>query len=74
MIVENLDCVEMLLLFCQSCLLSQNFVMFVCNNVMRTMRPRLFRDELKKIDEQTGGQKGKGNNRSLSAEEKQIQV
>ena len=49
--------------------------MFVCNNVMSTtMRPRLFRDELKKIDEQTGGQKGKGNNRSLSAEEKQIQV
>ena len=38
------------------------------------MRPRLFRDELKKIDEQTGGQKGKGNNRPLSAEEKQIQV
>ena len=39
-----------------------------------TMRPQLFRDELKKIDEQTGGQKGKGNNRPLSAEEKQIQV
>ena len=38
------------------------------------MRPRHFRDELKKINEQTGGQKGKGNNRSLSAEEKQIQV
>ena len=37
-------------------------------------RPRLLRDELKKIDEQTGGQKGKGNNRPLSAEEKQIQV
>ena len=39
-----------------------------------TMRLQLFRDELKKIDEQTGGQKGKGNNRPLSAEEKQIQV
>ena len=32
------------------------------------------RDELKKIDEQTGGLKGKESSRKLSNEEKQIQV
>jgi len=40
----------------------------------RALQEERVRDELKKIDEQTGGQKGKGNNRSLSAEEKQIQI
>ena len=34
----------------------------------------VYRDELKKIDEQTGGQKAKESSKKLSYEEKQIQV